>query len=149
MAGPQYGFPVIEYPVQFLSNLFDNICVILSLSITLYRLALCNNFLTCYSNKLWLHIFLLWYIWIKKEFIVSQTNPDKLSLTVSHYVHSTLYRCWRKCVLLSVFESELNDVIPVVYTSVAGCRIIGTIILIINGTCRNSSFLAEHMGLNN
>lgn len=25
----------------------------------------------------------------------------------------------------SVFESELNDVIPVVYTSVAGCRIIG------------------------
>jgi hypothetical protein len=28
--------------------------------------------------------------------------------------------------LFSVFESELNDVIPVVYTSVAGCRIIGT-----------------------
>jgi hypothetical protein len=27
----------------------------------------------------------------------------------------------------SVFESELNDVIPVVYTSVAGCRIIGTL----------------------
>jgi hypothetical protein len=27
----------------------------------------------------------------------------------------------------SVFESELNDVIPVVYTSVAGCRIIGTV----------------------
>ena len=25
----------------------------------------------------------------------------------------------------SVFESELNDVVPVVYTSIAGCRIIG------------------------
>ena len=29
----------------------------------------------------------------------------------------------------SVFESELNDVIPVVYTSVAGCRIIGRVTL--------------------
>ena len=26
---------------------------------------------------------------------------------------------------LSVFESELQDVIPVVYTSIAGCRILG------------------------
>ena len=28
-------------------------------------------------------------------------------------------------VFISVFESELQDVIPVVYTSIAGCRIIG------------------------
>jgi len=27
--------------------------------------------------------------------------------------------------IFSVFESELQDVIPVVYTSIAGCRIIG------------------------